>query len=442
MKRIFAAITSVLVFTSLLTAPPGAVAKDSAITVWEPCEISMTIPCIISVEAIGSDGKVTLAKTSKSLSRDYVDYFATQPLLGKKYEWITPGIKHENGKENTILKLFYFPLGTNYCWAEGQCATNVDQINFDFGGGWWDTPQTYTDFPDLVDDRVCGTAINPTYCGTGWGLNPDYSYRVKAKLPKGFDFGFSVGYGKRGSIFVETNQIGEDIMTINVTPAQKSFKWRKYYDIAPTDYQQRADITNNIVMSSLSGASSGNAAWLSKCDYGRGMSIWSNGDVIQYPSWNNDEKVIQLQVAAMATKADGTRNQGTFEVAVPIKIAQCLWGVDLSKSATAIISASYPELGISEIITTSSRVENGMYFLSANGFHYSAPTIKVKVTQSVGAQPVTPSAASPSPTPSAEPVTIPVVQKNQKTTITCIKGKTSKKITATNPKCPAGYKKK
>ena len=28
------------------------------------------------------------------------------------------------------------------------------------------------------------------------------------------------------------------------------------------------------------------------------------------------------------------------------------------------------------------------------------------------------------------------------TTITCVKGKTNKKVTAVNPKCPAGYKKK
>jgi hypothetical protein len=28
------------------------------------------------------------------------------------------------------------------------------------------------------------------------------------------------------------------------------------------------------------------------------------------------------------------------------------------------------------------------------------------------------------------------------TTITCVKGKTTKKVTAVNPKCPAGYKKK
>ena len=30
---------------------------------------------------------------------------------------------------------------------------------------------------------------------------------------------------------------------------------------------------------------------------------------------------------------------------------------------------------------------------------------------------------------------------NKKTTITCIKGKTTKKVTAANPKCPGGYKK-
>jgi membrane protein involved in colicin uptake len=30
----------------------------------------------------------------------------------------------------------------------------------------------------------------------------------------------------------------------------------------------------------------------------------------------------------------------------------------------------------------------------------------------------------------------------KKTTITCIKGKLTKKVTAVNPKCPAGYKKK
>jgi hypothetical protein len=39
-------------------------------------------------------------------------------------------------------------------------------------------------------------------------------------------------------------------------------------------------------------------------------------------------------------------------------------------------------------------------------------------------------------------VTFDVYAAAKATTITCIKGKTTKKVTAVNPKCPAGYKKK
>ncbi len=50
---------------------------------------------------------------------------------------------------------------------------------------------------------------------------------------------------------------------------------------------------------------------------------------------------------------------------------------------------------------------------------------------------VAPSPASPSATQQVKP---PVAQ--VKKTITCVKGKVTKKFTAVNPKCPVGYKKK
>lgn len=50
---------------------------------------------------------------------------------------------------------------------------------------------------------------------------------------------------------------------------------------------------------------------------------------------------------------------------------------------------------------------------------------------------VAPSPASPSATQQAKPPVAKV-----KKTITCVKGKVTKKVTAVNPKCPAGYKKK
>jgi hypothetical protein len=44
--------------------------------------------------------------------------------------------------------------------------------------------------------------------------------------------------------------------------------------------------------------------------------------------------------------------------------------------------------------------------------------------------------ATPAPSPTAKPAAA------KKTSITCVKGKTSKKVTAVKPTCPTGYKKK
>jgi hypothetical protein len=47
--------------------------------------------------------------------------------------------------------------------------------------------------------------------------------------------------------------------------------------------------------------------------------------------------------------------------------------------------------------------------------------------------------SSPSPDPTPTPTIKPEAVAKKKT-ITCIKGKVKKKITAVNPKCPKGYK--
>lgn len=45
---------------------------------------------------------------------------------------------------------------------------------------------------------------------------------------------------------------------------------------------------------------------------------------------------------------------------------------------------------------------------------------------------------TPTPTPTATPTAAPA----KKTTITCVKGKTVKKVTGVAPKCPSGFKKR
>ena len=72
-------------------------------------------------------------------------------------------------------------------------------------------------------------------------------------------------------------------------------------------------------------------------------------------------------------------------------------------------------------------------FLSAQNFTFSAPTIKVKLVQE---KPL-------SPTKTAGKEAVPVKKTVPKLkVINCVKGKISKKVSGSNPKCPSGYKAK
>jgi hypothetical protein len=88
-----------------------------------------------------------------------------------------------------------------------------------------------------------------------------------------------------------------------------------------------------------------------------------------------------------------------------------------------------------QVATQTVNEVDGWLNLSANGFTYSSPTISAKLTQKAPEPVVIAPTPTPTPTATATP-------KPQKRTITCIKGKSVKKVIAISPKCPAGYKKK
>jgi hypothetical protein len=88
------------------------------------------------------------------------------------------------------------------------------------------------------------------------------------------------------------------------------------------------------------------------------------------------------------------------------------------KFSSAPISASVSvisEDGINQVATVVVSQKAQWIHLGAYGFTFSSPTLRVKLSQKDSAN---------------------------KATITCIKGKTSKKVTAVKPKCPSGFKKK
>jgi hypothetical protein len=122
-------------------------------------------------------------------------------------------------------------------------------------------------------------------------------------------------------------------------------------------------------------------------------------------------------------------NRGFFTTEIPVAYLDCRWPKNvLTKSPRVEVSIVNTD-GTSQIATTSVNIEKGILKVRAYGFHYSSPTIILKASNDLSL-----------PTLVTSPVVKEVTQKNS--TITCVKGKVTKKVTAVSPKCPAGYKKK
>ena len=151
------------------------------------------------------------------------------------------------------------------------------------------------------------------------------------------------------------------------------------------------------------------------------------------PVFNKTDGVLTYKVASPHLQPDGSIFKGTYNLALRSDVARCIY-----KFSAAPISASIEvvsENGTQQVAITSMSEKDGWIYLSASGFTYSSPTVKVKLEQAKVEAPAVP--ASIAVTPVAAPQTPPT-----KRSITCINGKNVKKVTAVNPKCPVGYKKK
>ena len=179
------------------------------------------------------------------------------------------------------------------------------------------------------------------------------------------------------------------------------------------------------------------------------------------PTFNEVTKTLDYKVASPHEDPTGKLNVGSYNLVLSSEAARCLYNFTKAPvSATvSIVSAD----GNSQIATTSVSEKNGWLYLSANGFTYSAPLVRVKLTQeaenvvgtptptaspspattpSVVASPLATPSASPTPTMTPKPRASSQAAAGKKVTITCVKGKTTKKVTAVSPKCPIGFKKK
>jgi hypothetical protein len=155
------------------------------------------------------------------------------------------------------------------------------------------------------------------------------------------------------------------------------------------------------------------------------------------PKWNDLDSSLNFRVGAAHHKSNNEIFQGYYSLTINKATANCYWGNSLNNSKASI--SVIGQGGDQNVSTTSFTTSNGWVNFIASGFTFSSPTIKVKYV----APKETPK-PSPASTEEVAPVAtqkpMPAVAK--KITITCVKGKAVKKVTAAKPVCPKDYKKK
>jgi hypothetical protein len=153
------------------------------------------------------------------------------------------------------------------------------------------------------------------------------------------------------------------------------------------------------------------------------MYVGSNGVCeLSTPVWSEETKSFTWTTAAPHFAPDGvTVNRGFYKAIIPTADAALLWGMtNPNDAATALNVSVTTEAGGSTAAISKISVKNGKIIIDVSGFEFSRPKLKIGI--------------KPGYKPSK--ATAP------KSTITCVQGKSTKKITAVKPACPKGYKKK
>ena len=155
------------------------------------------------------------------------------------------------------------------------------------------------------------------------------------------------------------------------------------------------------------------------------------------PSFDSLNGSLNYKVTSPHFDSRGEVASGNYDLLMRSDIARCIYRFSNAPIRGTVEITS--DDGNNKVATTSVNENDGWLHMSANNFTFSSPTIKVKLSQDAPAK-VTNQSGAIAPT-SIQPATVEKSKIVSKT-ITCVKGKTVKKVLGANPKCPVGYKTK
>ena len=167
-----------------------------------------------------------------------------------------------------------------------------------------------------------------------------------------------------------------------------------------------------------------------------------------------EDGFLNYKVAGVHSNPDGSDFIGKYDLVMDGAIARCLYGFGAKVPISATVSIVSADTG-SRVQSTFFKDDGQWIRLGAYGFTFSSPTLKIKLAQGGAADPakvavkeeVTPIPEKLAPKEEVAVTTAKAaapaeVKKVITKSISCVKGKVTRKISGRNPKCPAGFKKK
>ncbi len=417
----------------------------------------VAVAALISQALVGSysaHASVVLPKgswmaCSQSSDAFCVDSVSVIPTTGKRVvlSYTTTGSNDATAKPSVVSGKTLPGRWTSPDWAAlGLGAAGYDGIYVDAKAANEFVPWVYLDAqPTLSSSGSVKLAAQASNTNYATDLDPDVTISIKLKMGN-FQSGVTFGVGTDVSIDSAVTG-GVTYMTIEGNPvfvplAKASKDCVGNLGIATALIRQFQSVIvpqNDPLGFNVPGAS------------GK-LYVGSNGLCkLSTPIWNADTKHFKYSASAPRLAPDGsTVNKGFYRAIIPVADAKVLWGLTNPNDAAKalVVSIMTSEAG-SKVALSSISVRNSNIVIDVSNFDFPDPLLDIALNPDYSMNSSAtasnqnssgPDATGSSKGPDAnQKVTAP---KAKTTTITCIKGKTIKKVTAVKPVCPKGYKKK
>ena len=416
-------------FPDVITNQSGQ--TQAAPKLFKPCQSEINESCIKSIRATDSYGKVFTASHQPTTS-----YQWQSGVLVEMPDWKLNGYQFDYGSDLFGISVSQIPNEIKSCSHDGRYCSE-----FNFGKlqlfiyPYFKSAKIPSQiiFLEEKNQAQCGTKMKPEIClapplfgatlkwnvelyvqpleaGVLWGRSTLSDYKVLKKASSNLPFDLIEISAKNLAYpdFVLSEIRNKEISNRTNADYVRDYLWLEmnYKTNNYTSYLAN-QCTNTITDDNF-------------------VRLSSNAWNMYKPSWNAGSRSLEIKLSSPSFNHLGAKTKGYLEVAIPQKLAKCLWNVQGQSIAKLDVEVFYDTNNEQQVVTLSQTSNERSINLVANNFHYSSPTFSFKLPQN-----------------SEE---LKMLEKKtaifpKKKTIVCMKGKVSKKVTATNPVCPPGYKK-